>query len=94
MPTYTFECAAHAAFDLRLAMSEDTASASCPQCGAAARRRYHAPTLRSGNDSARRLLDATQRSAHEPALVTAPPPRRAHRRPTTTDPRTAKLPRP
>jgi hypothetical protein len=44
------------------------------------------------HEVARALIDRTERSASEPAVVSAPPSRRTT--PRATDPRLAKLPRP
>ena len=75
---------------------------TCPHCGIAFDA-YGAPAhvasclQRPGAiDLARRLLEATARTAHEPTVVGSPPPRPVNRRRATgtVDPRTARLPRP
>jgi len=96
MATYEFVCAEHGSLTITMPMAEVTTTLPCPSCGEPARRRYTAPGLALGDATARRLIEATSRSAHEPAVVSAPrgapmTPRRA--RP-IADPRTARLPAP
>ncbi|MFV0459239.1 MAG: FmdB family zinc ribbon protein [Actinomycetales bacterium] len=93
MPVYEFSCPDDGRFDLTLAMTADTAQAACPTCAAPAGRVYSAPALRRGDPAARRLIEATRRTASEPGVVQSPPPRPGGR-PVSTDPRTARLPRP
>ena len=95
MASYDFECAEHGVATIRMSMAEVRPTCPCPACGQPARRVYSAPQLRFGDATARRLLAATERSAHEPAVVSAPsgvPVGRGQR--PTADPRTARLPRP
>ena len=96
MARYEFTCAEHGVLTISMPMTAITPTTPCPSCGELARRRYTAPGLALGNATARRLIEATSRSAHEPAVVSAPrgapmTPRRA--RP-IADPRTARLPAP
>ncbi|HEY2225564.1 zinc ribbon domain-containing protein [Actinomycetospora sp.] len=97
MPTYAFRCPACGPFDARLAMSALTDSTTCPDCGGDAPRGITAPGLNTGGD-AHRIAAAHERSAHAPDVVHAIPSGRAPGapppRPTTTDPRHGRLPRP
>lgn len=100
MPVYHHRCSTCGGFDLVRPMLEAAAVANCPGCGGQARRVYQAPRLRSLDDGLRRALDAQDRSADAPQVVTSIPkagtPRTGRRRvqPRTTDPRHARLPRP
>ncbi|MHA6794211.1 FmdB family zinc ribbon protein [Pseudonocardia bannensis] len=99
MPTYAYHCPNCGGFDLVRPMSEVDAVAVCPGCGMRGRRVFGAPALRRMDARLRRALDAGERSADSPQVVTAVPPRSADRRPGratryTTDPRHARLPRP
>ena len=72
MAVYEFICADHGVSTITMPMASVTASAPCPFCGEPSRRRYSAPGLVLGNAAARRLIEATSRSAYEPALVSFP----------------------
>lgn len=96
MAQYEFVCEEHGAATISMPMASVTATAPCPSCGGVSRRRFTAPGLALGNATARRLIEATSRSAHEPPVVSAPVGARmapARKRP-TADPRTARLPAP
>ncbi|HEY0573400.1 MAG TPA: zinc ribbon domain-containing protein [Pseudonocardia sp.] len=93
MPTYGFRCARCGPFDVRRSMTELSELERCPTCAGPASRVFGAPALRAVAPAMRRALDAQERSAHQPAVVTSTPP--SHRRtPISTDPRHARLPRP
>lgn len=95
MPTYEFRCPTHGPFEALLPIARSKGPAPCVECGAAGVRLLSAPRLNLGDGTARRLLDATNRSAAEPTVVQAPPARRAAQAPgPRPDPRTARLPRP
>ncbi|HXV93615.1 MAG TPA: zinc ribbon domain-containing protein [Pseudonocardia sp.] len=96
MPTYRFRCARCGAFDLVRPMARSGEAASCPECGAEARRVFGAPALRALDPAVRGALDASAKSADAPEVVTSVPSAGRRRRPTriTTDPRHATLPRP
>ncbi|MDM7991572.1 zinc ribbon domain-containing protein [Arthrobacter sp. zg-Y877] len=103
MPLYAYRCAAGgssgftcAGFEVQLAMGSAPASLPCPVCGAPARRRFTAPNLSRSSSSAYRLIESTQRSAAEPAVVRSPGPV-SGARPAgniTSNPLHRKLPRP
>lgn len=96
MAVYEFICSDHGVATITMSMESVSDSAPCPFCGGSSRRRYSAPGLVLGDAAARRLIDATSRSAHEPTLVSSPVGTRmtpTRNRP-TADPRTAHLPAP
>lgn len=100
VPVYHHRCPTCGGFELVRPMVEAATVAACPGCGSQARRVYQAPGLRSLDDGLRRALDAQDRSADAPQVVTSVPragtARAGGRRvqPRTTDPRHARLPRP
>ncbi|MEO6791525.1 MAG: zinc ribbon domain-containing protein [Ornithinibacter sp.] len=95
MATYDFICDEHGVSTLRMPMASVGTTAPCPSCGGESRRRYTAPGLALGDAAARRLIEATSRTAHEPAVVSSPgAPRSPRSRRPTADPRTARLPAP
>ena len=95
MAMYEFICAEHGVLTISMPMAAITPTAPCPSCGELARRRYTAPGLALGDAAARRLIEATSRTAHEPAVVSSPVgARNASRQRPTADPRTARLPAP
>ena len=77
-------------------MADVPDSQGCPQCAADARRSITAPALGTGSTTAMRLLDATNRSASDPAVVSGPLPggKRVPGTPVTSNPLHRKLPRP
>lgn len=93
MPSYEFTCRRGCgSFDRSFSMSAVPAVTTCPDCGAASRRRFGGAALVHSGSAATRLLDATARTASEPAVVTAPPPLRAA--PVSRNPLHRQLPRP
>lgn len=95
MATYEFRCSRDGVIAVHLALGHAPASLPCPSCGDSARRQYSVPQVRLGDSRARRLIAATEASASEPAVVSAPlGARRAARARPSADPRTAKLPTP
>jgi putative FmdB family regulatory protein len=96
MATYDFACGDHGVFTVAVAMTALTPTTACPSCGATSRRVFTAPGLALGSATARRLLEATARTAHEPRVVPAPSGRRRTpvRPGVAADPRTAHLPAP
>ena len=69
MPVYAFICESCGSFDLFRPMAEAGAVAACPTCGVEARRVFTPPGLAYLARPVRRALDAEEKSAHEPALV-------------------------
>ncbi|WP_067672502.1 FmdB family zinc ribbon protein [Nocardia miyunensis] len=91
MPSYEFTCPTCGGFDRRHPMAEVPESVPCPRCRRQARRRISGGVLLRSGSAGTRLLDATARTAAEPSLVAAPPPRRSPR--VTRNPLHRKLPR-
>jgi putative FmdB family regulatory protein len=93
VPTYSYRCADCGAFDVRCAIAERTREQHCPQCGRPATRLITAPALRGLAGAVRGALEASERSADAPEVVTSLP-RSRRATPITTDPRHLMLPRP
>ncbi|MCC3302724.1 FmdB family zinc ribbon protein [Arthrobacter sp. zg-Y895] len=100
MPLYAYRCGSAgftcADFEVQLAMGSAPASLPCPSCGAPARRRFTVPNLSRASSTAYQLIESTQRSASDPAVVRSPGPM-SGTRPAgniTTNPLHRKLPRP
>lgn len=94
VPLYEFACPQGHATETTFALATVPSSIDCPACSLRARRRVTAPNLGRGSGSAMRLLDATARSASEPAVVQGAHPGTRRATPLSTDPRHARLPRP
>lgn len=95
IPLYQFRCAQCGPFDRSYSMTAVPDAADCPHCAGAARRQITAPRLGHGASTPMRLLDATARSASEPAVVHGPRPgARRTTQQVTTNPLHRKLPRP
>lgn len=90
MPLYEFRCRDCGSFDRSFTMAEVPAAAECPACSATSRRQPGGAFIRPGS-AASRLIDATTRTASEPAVVGAPAAKGA---PVTRNPLHHKLPRP
>ncbi len=69
MPIYAFTCAACGSFDVTRRVAEAGAPASCPRCGAEARRVFTSPGLALVAKPVRGLLDLQEKSAHAPDVV-------------------------
>lgn len=95
MPLYEFRCTGCGPLERSFAMAEVPSSIVCPQCSADSRRVMSTPRLSHASSVAMGLLDATARSAHEPAVVNGSlPGTRRTVTPTTSNPLHRKLPRP
>jgi putative FmdB family regulatory protein len=70
MPVYAFTCGGCGAFELLRPVADAATPARCPTCGSRARRVFTAPGQSLLARPLRRALDAEERSAHEPAVVT------------------------
>lgn len=93
MPTYGFSCTDCGPFDVRCAMAESDDPRRCPRCSGPARREFGAPGLRTLAPGLRRALDAQERTADRPDVVTSIPQKTSKTR-ITRDPRHLRLPRP
>lgn len=91
MPLYEFHCRDCGGFDRSYPMAQVPASADCPECAGASRRLLGGAFVRPGSAAAR-LIEATTRTASEPAVVGAPTGRGSA--PVTRNPLHRKLPRP
>jgi putative FmdB family regulatory protein len=69
VPIYAYICAGCGTFDVARPVTEAAEPASCPECGAAASRRFTPPGLGLVATPVRRGLELEERSAHEPDIV-------------------------
>lgn len=95
MPHYEYRCPQHGRFADRLPLGTAPPARPCPDCAADSPRVFSAPMVATAHRGALSLIEATERSAHEPAVVTAPPRPPAGRaaRP-APNPALSRLPRP
>ena len=96
MPIYDFHCADCLDFELILPMGTAPNFAACPSCQGDARRRITAPNILRTGSATYQLIDAANRSAHEPAIVDSHKPgvRTGKTQHYTSNPLHQKLPRP
>ncbi|MFI1916147.1 FmdB family zinc ribbon protein [Nocardia sp. NPDC020380] len=92
MPYYEFRCRSCGSFDSPHPMAAVPDVSPCPVCADPAPRRMTGGALLHTGSTASRLLDATARTAEQPAVVTAPPARTTTR--ISRNPLHRKLPRP
>jgi len=97
VPIYEYRCETDGLFDAMWPLGTAPESAGCPICGGAARRVISAPRIKSGSRvGLYAAIERSERSAHEPEVVTAIPSAGKKRRtpvlPLT--PTLARLPRP
>ncbi|WP_188830143.1 FmdB family zinc ribbon protein [Nocardia camponoti] len=92
MPLYRFSCVDCGGFDQSFSMSTVPAAVECPACEAPSRRGFAVAGLLNTGSQAARLIEATTRTASEPAVVGAPIGRGGA--PVTRNPLHRKLPRP
>ncbi|CEA09187.1 Zinc ribbon domain protein [Arthrobacter saudimassiliensis] len=94
MAVYEYRCPDCTDFDAVFPIGEAADSVPCPTCAGPAGRRISSPFLSRSGSAAYRLIDATKRSADEPAVVSSPGPGTRRPAPVTTNPLHRKLPRP
>jgi putative FmdB family regulatory protein len=96
MALYEFACPGCRPVEAFYPMGSAPLSIDCPECGGQARRQISAPRLSIAGRSAFKLLEATEKTAHEPQVVSGalPPPARGRATPTSSNPLHRKLPRP
>lgn len=96
MATYVFRCAADGTFEVALPMGTAGRASPCPTCGEDGGRVFAAPMLGLADPRVVAAIDRTERTRHEPEVVSAPPPARGRRRPPVAPPNPAlrRLPRP
>ncbi|MFF2556450.1 FmdB family zinc ribbon protein [Nocardia sp. NPDC058058] len=92
MPLYEFRCRDCGSFDRSFSMAAVPDAADCPECAGSSRRQVGGGAFVRPGSAAARLIDATTRTASEPAVVGAPAGR--SRAPVTRNPLHRKLPRP
>jgi len=91
---YLYRCPEHGTSETRCPMGTAPGTIACPTCGATAGRVFTAPRLALGSAARRALIDRTERSRDEPAVVSAPPSRRPADARSSGNPALARLPRP
>lgn len=96
MPLYAYRCPQCSEFEVNFDMGQAPGTIPCPACNTSSPRRFTAPHLSRAASSAYRLIESTQRSASEPAVVRSPGPAvpGTPGRGVTTNPLHRKLPRP
>ncbi len=94
MVRYEYGCPRDGRFDAPAPMGAAPSTAPCPRCAGDAPRVWTPVATRRGSDSARRLLERSERSRDEPSVVTTLPGRSAPARRATANPLHHTLPRP
>lgn len=94
MALYAYRCETDGPVEVRRPIGTAPAILACPSCGGRAARMFTAPMLGPGDRVRTALIDRTTATAHEPAVVSAPPPRPGRRRAPAPHPATRLLPRP
>ncbi|WP_346621786.1 zinc ribbon domain-containing protein [Blastococcus montanus] len=95
MALYLYRCDEHGISERSLPMGMAERQVACPSCGSPAARVFTAPRLSLGDPARRALIDRTERTRDEPAVVSSPGPRPARRAaPVATNPALRRLPRP
>ncbi|MFD3591937.1 FmdB family zinc ribbon protein [Nocardia sp. NPDC058640] len=92
MPLYRFRCGDCGGFDQSFPMSAIPQVTDCPDCAAPSKRGFAVAGLLGTGSAAARLIEATTRTADEPAVVGAPAGR--SKAPVTRNPLHRTLPRP
>jgi putative FmdB family regulatory protein len=69
VPIYAFTCTRCGSFDVARRVAQAGEPASCPRCGAEARRVFTPPGLALLGKPVRGLLDLQEKSAHAPDVV-------------------------
>jgi putative FmdB family regulatory protein len=73
MPTYEYTCPVCGEFEAWRPAAHAGEPVACPACGAGAPRHYGPPNLRRTPAPLAAAIERSQRSAHEPQVVSAPP---------------------
>lgn len=97
MVAYEFRCPEDGRLEVDARMGHAPTTVACPHCAGEARRSFSAPMTREGSSSARSLIEASERSASEPRVVSSLPSRRGAgppQRHAPHDPALRRLPRP
>lgn len=95
MAVYRFACPDCGSVEASFPMGSAPGDVACPECGGRAGRVFTAPNFSIANRAAYKLIDSTEKSAHEPRVVTSLPSTGA-KAPAryTANPKHLKLPRP
>jgi len=94
---YEYRCDTHGLFEISRPLGTAPESAACEACGSPSRRVFSAPAIRSGaRSSLWAAIDHSEKSAHEPEVVSSVPSAGASGRPRVVPltPKLAGLPRP
>jgi putative FmdB family regulatory protein len=75
MVVYAYRCAEHGVTEVSRPIASAPPGVTCPVSGQAAARIYTVPGLPLGSSARRTLIDHTERTRDEPAVVSTPPPR-------------------
>ncbi|MDQ4116459.1 MAG: zinc ribbon domain-containing protein [Actinomycetota bacterium] len=94
MATYAYRCPSDGDLEVGRPIGTAPSSIPCPACGAVSTRVITAPMLGLADPSRTALIDRTEATRSEPAVVSSPPRRPAVRPARQADPRTSRLPRP
>lgn len=95
MATYEYRCNQDGVFDITRPLGTAPESATCPTCGAEARRIISVPMFRSGSRSALfAAIEHADKSRYEPEVVTSLPSSGAPSRTIPLTPTLRGLPRP
>lgn len=95
MAIYEYRCEIDGAFEVSLPMGTAPEAFECSACGGRAQRIVSMPSVRTGARTAwLGAVDRARRSAHEPEVVTSPPPVRSSQRRVPYNPAWRGLPRP
>lgn len=94
MATFLYRCNADGILEMRWPVGTAPSQVRCPACAEDARRVYTAPLVSSGSSSAMALIDRTERTRDEPAVVTGLPARDRAQRRSAMNPAWQRLPRP
>ncbi|WP_109535506.1 FmdB family zinc ribbon protein [Mycobacteroides immunogenum] len=94
MALYQYRCTSCGDTARNFAVATAPNTVPCPGCPEPARRVFGIAGMSRGSSARMRLLDATARSASEPAVVSALPPIMRRSAPVTSNPLHRKLPRP
>lgn len=94
MAVYLYRCADHGIIEVPQPMGTALRQWTCPECRQVAVRLFTAPRLSLGSPTRRALIDSTEQSRDEPAVVSLPPSRRSPVPVAPRNPALARLPRP
>ncbi|WP_079166228.1 zinc ribbon domain-containing protein [Streptomyces oceani] len=91
---YDYRCGNCGVYEVECPVGNAEPERTCPRCLGSARRLFSTGVLISGSGPVAAAMDTDRRSAHEPAVVHAPPPDPLRGRSRPAHPLHAKLPRP